>query len=64
MDAILELVVGLVLICGFLAGFIATVNTDLLPTWATPLLALVVGLGVLLVIWAFIKAMRKGGSML
>lgn len=64
MDAILELVVGLVLITGFLAGFLTTVNTANLPTWAVPLLSLVVGLGVLLVIWRFIKEMRGGKSML
>jgi len=64
MEAILELVVGLVLITGFLAGFLTTVNTAGLPAWAVPLLSLVVGLGVLLVIWRFIKDMRSGKSML
>ena len=62
MDTILTLIFGIILITGVLAPFIAGVNTDLLPEWSVPLLAFCVGIGILLVIWSFIKGFRGDGG--
>jgi len=60
LDAIITFAIGLILITGFMAPFIADVNVALLPAWTETLLDFAVGIGILLIIWAFVKAMRSG----
>ena len=57
-DAIITLVIGIILVAGFLAPFLASVNTAYLSTTDVTLLGFVVTIALILIIWGAIKAMR------
>lgn len=59
-DAVLSLVMGIILIGGFLAAFIANLNTDNLDDSAVMLLGFTVTIGLILLVYGFVKMMRKG----
>jgi hypothetical protein len=60
-EVIVEFIVGLILIVSFLAPYITSLNTDSMPDWFSTLLPTAVGIGGLLIIVAFFRALMKGG---
>jgi len=58
-DGIITLVVGIILVAGFLAPFIASLNTEYLSPTDTALLGFVVTIALILIIWGAIKALRS-----
>jgi hypothetical protein len=61
-DAVLELIFGLILIGSVAVPFIAGLNADQFGTGGAAILGVIGLIGLLLVVWSFVKGARKGGK--